>query len=234
MKKYINCTKILSDKGVRGLHKFHRFVMEYSEFTVDYTKQPLILPFEKTLFEIHIDSKNQTIITIVPIRHNNEDCLCLKFFILVDGKCIFVDLICIISVNNWFEDNRIVSNVIFNENSGELEDVVKAVVKSCMISTVHAILKLSSGRYIKTKQYRDPTPVKNGKAKPFNEYWILRVNPDYKPPQTPYLGGTHASPREHERRAHQRTNSKGVSYKVRATIVNKGVGGKIEKDYQLT
>jgi len=234
MKKYINCTKILSKMGVKGLHKFHRFVIEYSKFTEECPNQPLTLPFEKTLFEIHIEPKYQVVTTIIPVRYNDSDCLCFDFFILVDEQCILLDLNCIVDINNWFEDNRIRGDIIFDGASGELEEVVEDLVRNCMVSTIHAILKLASGKYTKIKQYRDPTPVKNGKAKPFNEYWILRVNTNYKPPQTPYLGGTHASPREHERRAHRRTNSKGVSYEVRATIVNKGVGGKIKKDYQLT
>lgn len=47
------------------------------------------------------------------------------------------------------------------------------------------------------------------------------------------LGGTHASPIEHERRGHWRTYKSGKRTWVDAVTVNKGVGGRIEKDYKL-
>ncbi len=47
------------------------------------------------------------------------------------------------------------------------------------------------------------------------------------------MGGTHASPIEHERRGHWRTYKSGKRTWVDAITVNKGVGGRIEKDYKL-
>lgn len=48
----------------------------------------------------------------------------------------------------------------------------------------------------------------------------------------PPLGGTHASPREHDRQAHWRTRG-GKKHRVKATVVNPGTVGRIYKEYHI-
>lgn len=50
---------------------------------------------------------------------------------------------------------------------------------------------------------------------------------------TEHLGGTHASPREHERAGHWRTLQSGKRIRIKALTVNKGTKGKIEKTYRI-
>lgn len=50
---------------------------------------------------------------------------------------------------------------------------------------------------------------------------------------TEHLGGTHASPREHERMAHDRTLASGKTIRIPALTINKGVKGKISKTYRI-
>jgi len=72
--------------------------------------------------------------------------------------------------------------------------------------------------------------------KNYDEYRILELD---KPANT-YVrknsGGTHASPREHERSGHWRNQRYKDGFKpifIEKTIVNKGIGNKIEKDYLI-
>jgi hypothetical protein len=68
-------------------------------------------------------------------------------------------------------------------------------------------------------------------ALPMDGHWMLTVRPSSG---SNYHGGTHRSPREHDRRAHQRTIKVPNGTKqipVRSTTVCRGRGGRIEKEY---
>lgn len=70
-------------------------------------------------------------------------------------------------------------------------------------------------------------------ALPFDDYHLLmvrsRVDANAGCPQA----GSHRSPREHLRRGHIRRLQDGRKLWVNATIVNPGVGGKVQKDYRV-
>lgn len=48
-----------------------------------------------------------------------------------------------------------------------------------------------------------------------------------------HLGGTHASPREHDRIAHDRRLPNGKTIRIQAQVINKGVEGRITKTYRI-
>lgn len=74
-------------------------------------------------------------------------------------------------------------------------------------------------------------------ALPFDSYKVLTIAPTSEEKDEPTLpsGETrdHRTPREHERRGHWRRYKSGKEVFIEKLTVNKGVGGKIIKDYQL-
>jgi hypothetical protein len=73
-----------------------------------------------------------------------------------------------------------------------------------------------------------------GEAKEGDVYKILKMIPKRDPKARVWKGGTHASPREHERQDHWRTLRNGERRHFPAVTVNKGkTKGKVIKDYQI-
>lgn len=70
-------------------------------------------------------------------------------------------------------------------------------------------------------------------ALPFDDYHILTVDAPGRAAGAGDGGGSHRSPREHLRRGHIRRLQDGRKLWVNATVVNPGVGGKVDKDYRL-
>lgn len=74
-------------------------------------------------------------------------------------------------------------------------------------------------------------------ALPFDSYKVLTIAPPSEEKAEPTLpsGETHdhRTPREHERRGHWRRYKSGKEIFIEKLTVNKGVGGKVIKDYQL-
>lgn len=64
-------------------------------------------------------------------------------------------------------------------------------------------------------------------------YWVRYLTIAEQERQKVHKGGTHASPREHERRGHWRRNCNGIPRWIPSRVVNKGVGGKFTKDYTV-
>jgi hypothetical protein len=64
------------------------------------------------------------------------------------------------------------------------------------------------------------------------EYYELVLKPE-APEPAPYQGGTHASPRLHERRGHWRHLRSGKRVWVRNCLVGDPNRGVIEKDYRV-
>jgi hypothetical protein len=62
---------------------------------------------------------------------------------------------------------------------------------------------------------------------------VLKYTTDKAYQKRVYKGGTHARPREHERIAHKRTLRNGEVRLVPQVTVNKGVGGRVIKDYLI-
>lgn len=71
-----------------------------------------------------------------------------------------------------------------------------------------------------------------GEMKTENDVSVVWMSGVIKRP-TEHLGGTHASPREHERAGHWRTLQNGKRIRIKALTVNKGTKGKIEKTYRI-
>ncbi len=86
---------------------------------------------------------------------------------------------------------------------------------------------------------RDETTALTGlaktKVKPVEQERYISYMLDLTKPMKKYtrkqLGGTHASPIEHERRGHWRTYKSGKRTFVESTTINKGKGGKVDKGY---
>jgi hypothetical protein len=105
------------------------------------------------------------------------------------------------------------------------------------IAPIYAFLEgLAVGVYsLKREGARDisdrtPAPAKDGIM-----YKVLRMIPDRPAQEYIPKGGTHASPREHERRAYTRMGRNGKVQHIPATTVNKGKtpGGLVIKDYNI-
>jgi hypothetical protein len=70
--------------------------------------------------------------------------------------------------------------------------------------------------------------------KPGYSYSVVSiVHEQRKAKRRDWQGGTHASPREHKRKGHWWPGKKGLIWRP-ATIVNKGVLGRVEKEYHVT
>lgn len=71
-------------------------------------------------------------------------------------------------------------------------------------------------------------------AKEGVEYKVRSLRPNQPARVSVPLGGTHASPREHERKGHWRRNCHGVKKWIAGLTVNKGkTKGKVIKDYKI-
>lgn len=64
-------------------------------------------------------------------------------------------------------------------------------------------------------------------------YHVLNIDPAYVAPESQNLGGTHASPRFHIRRAHLRHYQDGTFTFVRQTTVGNPLLGQVDKDYKI-
>ena len=107
----------------------------------------------------------------------------------------------------------------------DMQDEVLAVLEliealSCSNVTHEAI----------TARKQNKSQVRKG-ALPFDEYRMLIVKNSTKEYQD--KGGTHASPREHLRRGHIRNLSNGNRIWINSCVVNAGVGGRINKNYDM-
>jgi len=69
--------------------------------------------------------------------------------------------------------------------------------------------------------------------KPGNCYNVVSLVQGRRGKRTDWKGGTHASPREHKRKGHWWPGKHGPIW-IKATIVNKGVLGKVDKEYHVT
>lgn len=120
--------------------------------------------------------------------------------------------------------------------SGEPENRYKDEIFA-YVAPIYAFLEgLAVGMYsLKREGARDvsdktPSPAKEGIT-----YKVLRLVPDRPSQEYISKGGTHASPREHERRAYTRMSANGKVQHIPATTVNKGKtpGGLVIKDYNI-
>lgn len=69
--------------------------------------------------------------------------------------------------------------------------------------------------------------------KPGFSYNVVHLTQGLKGKRKDWQGGTHASPREHKRKGYWWPGRKGPIW-IKATIVNKGVLGRVDKEYHVT
>jgi hypothetical protein len=67
----------------------------------------------------------------------------------------------------------------------------------------------------------------------YDSYRVLTIQPRSEPTLPSGETRDHRSPREHERRGHWRRYKSGKEVFIEKLTINKGVGGKVIKDYQL-
>jgi hypothetical protein len=108
----------------------------------------------------------------------------------------------------------------------------KELAHRCVHAVIGFIAEFSVGNTIIGTQPRpknpDVPPVKEGR-----KFRIVRVITGVKTIAKPWQGGTHASPREHERCGHWR-RVKGERRWFPAVTVNKGVIGRVDKAYYVS
>lgn len=99
---------------------------------------------------------------------------------------------------------------------------------------VLGFLYFRATRRIEVQPQRGPVNTDVPAAKEGDIYRVVKVDLRNQQNTSTPQGGTHASPREHEREAHWRTYPSGKRVRVRSTIVNKGVSkGTVKKHYEM-
>jgi hypothetical protein len=109
-----------------------------------------------------------------------------------------------------------------------------SLISHC-VKNLFGFVEQFNRRDIVVTKIKNHSKKKSHGTKPYDDYWIIEVpKPRYVHRES--LGGTHASPREHERAGHwrdQRTKNGIKRIFIEKITVNKGIGKRIEKDYEL-
>lgn len=186
-------------------------------------KQPPLLPFDSCWFEYPHQDKKNTIGTHImqPITEY------LPFSIWIyDHKKQWALLgVGSLKVN----DPQSESDLRFSAPN-EGEDLI--------IQTLHIILKycdeIALSRVISTKHVAKKirNQKKNGKFPTFDYHELTLKTPNIRT-ELRHQGGTHASPRPHDRRAHKRRLKSGKIITVKSSRINKDKPGFIFKDYKI-
>ncbi len=104
------------------------------------------------------------------------------------------------------------------------------------IRALFDLLHALSNEHVTTKLVEAPAKLQKKRARnggaPIFDYWILDIH-SHRVIRSGYAGGTHASPRMHERRAHDRRLPNGHLIRVRACKVGDISLGAIFKDYRV-
>lgn len=120
-----------------------------------------------------------------------------------------------------------------------MSQVAGAVMKSAFYAVYDMVFALDNNRALVTtvEPRKLNKAAKKRGALPFDTYKVLTIQPASEEKDEPTLpsGETrdHRTPREHERRGHWRRYKSGKEIFIEKLTVNKGVGGKVIKDYQL-
>lgn len=108
----------------------------------------------------------------------------------------------------------------------------REISERCVNTIIGFIAEFSIGNTIIGTQPR-PKSENVPNARDGHAYRIVRVVMGVKTISKPWQGGTHASPREHERQGHWR-RVKGERRWFNAVTVNKGVKGRVDKAYYVS
>lgn len=240
----------ISNEIIKKMKKTTKFVIPENGKIFDagfksINKENLRLPFDCVALEFFSTNKGVISKTIIT-ANQNKDSIGAMAFCYIDDKSvncpwcvcpvaveIHHDKIIPIQLSNPKEvilTNGLRQNNDYN-NKDSIEDA--AGIAYCVLEFIEALSCKNVS--IESHAHR-----KKGKSKldalPFDDYKVLCVNVNKKYDS---VGneikeqGTHRSPREHLRRGHIRRLHKGNVW-VQSTVVNPGIGGRIEKDYRIS
>lgn len=116
---------------------------------------------------------------------------------------------------------------LFPPKNGQLPEKTQTIQALAVIDTLLARLEKPQLCY---HRERKTTGLARIKKKPMLEWKVLKVEPRRAEPAEP-LGGTHSSPRAHDRRGHWRSLPTGRKVWVRHTRVGDPDTGVVLKDY---
>lgn len=202
-----------------------RFIMEDMEpFAFvnepEYVPKSLQLPYPKILFELGPEDNR---LMIVVRQFGPRDKSVAFEYLHTDRETPF--LIGALGIAMLRVDGTM--DINFEPYSTDPE-----TARRCIHAIVGFIAEFSVGNTIIGTQARDPNRV-IPPAGTTRKYRIVRIVMGVTKVTKPWQGGTHASPREHERMGHWR-RIKGVPRWFPSVTVNKGVIGKVMKAYHVS
>lgn len=130
-------------------------------------------------------------------------------------------------------------NIVHQHMVSPILDKMLATLASTMWPEIRALLQFLVVLNVRkgitkteSKTTRSKIPTLAGRNTGY-VYRVLDIDPDYVAPERSELGGTHASPRFHLRRAHLRHFTDGSMTLVRQARVGNPFLGIVEKDYRV-
>jgi hypothetical protein len=208
---------------VAKLVNLPRFIMEDTkpfEFALSSQSVPdnLRVPYDKMLFELGPEDDRHLIVI-----HQIDERAIVLYYLQTDQPNPFTIGM---RANTYLQaDGSLVIKL-----AKKVFD--RAISERCVNTIIGFIAEFSVGNTIIGTQPR-PKPENVPNARDGHAYRIVRVVMGVKTIAQPWQGGTHASPREHERQGHWR-RVKGERRWFDAVTVNKGVPGRVDKAYYVS
>lgn len=237
-------------RAVAILEKSKRFVFtdlaalkEFETNSANYIPKSIRLPFPIISLEVTEAGYDQvyamTGAMIVMARQISENELKINVFIRFDGglgwQYYFADLAIVLKDNGKMDMGY--NNIInidkskLSEEDIKFNDYVSRMAIIEVLALIHFLENYPNHVEIKEPS-SDKVPRKSGKLADADSYRILKL-PTELLEKSESLGGTHNSPRAHERRGFWRRSKYGVRHWVNATVVNPENPNKIAKDYAI-
>lgn len=202
------------------------------------------LPFSNVSLEFFTNNKGVVSKTIIIANQNKDSIGAIAIVYVNDKSGSFPWCICPIAVEIYHD--KIIPIDIANPQDIKQSNGVNKTndydIKSKYedaANIAYHVLEFLEALSCKNVSIESHTNHKKGKSKldalPFDDYKVLcvNVNKNYDSVGNEMVEtGTHRSPREHLRRGHIRRLPRGNIW-VQSTVVNPGIGGRIEKIYQV-
>lgn len=194
----------------------------------------LHLPFEMIALEFFTSDGYKQIV----FCHNYQDGICVVSALKHRNMPWGISPIIIKISNGNYSVKTLYETAIDSKTKNE-ESVSDEIKNQESAQLMYVLFEFLEALNCKNVSIENHVQRKKGKSKfdalPFDEYKVLCVNVnkrynDYGDELNE--SGTHRSPREHLRRGHIRRLPKGNVW-VQSTVVNPGIGGRIEKSYQV-
>ena len=132
-------------------------------------------------------------------------------------------------------DDKLVEALHYTRAAGDRQFQL-STSSAALRLVIRALIYLLNARNVATDIVNPPARLQQAAisrgAVPFDIYHVLVLKPTQNR-NAESTGGTHASPREHLRRGHIRRLANGDMIWIESTTVNRGVGGKVHKDYEV-